>query len=73
VLEWKRPVIFNVVRIWEKIGLGQRLEEFQVDVWQDGEWHVVGEGTSIGACRILRLDVNTITTRVRLRITKPPV
>jgi alpha-L-fucosidase len=34
---------------------------------------VVGEGTSIGACRILRLDVNATTNRVRLRITKSPV
>ena len=73
VLEWKRPVTFNLVRIREQIGLGQRVEEFQVDVWQGGDWHVVGEGTSIGACRILRLDVNAITTRVRLRITRSPV
>jgi alpha-L-fucosidase len=73
VLEWKRPVIFNIVRIREKIGLGQRVEEFKVDVLQDGNWRVVGEGTSIGACRILRLDGNVTTNRVRLRITKSPV
>jgi len=73
VLEWKRPVIFNVVRIREKIGLGQRVEEFQVDAWQDGNWRLAGEGTSIGACRILRLDGNVTTNRVRLRITKSPV
>ncbi len=73
VLEWKRPVKFNVVRIRENIQLGQRVEEFKVDVWQDGDWRVAGEGTSIGACRILRLGELAATNRVRLRITKSPV
>ena len=40
---------------------------------RDGDWRVAGEGTSIGACRILRLDASATTNRVRLRITQSPV
>ena len=68
VLEWKRPVTFNVMRLREQIALGQRVEGFQIDTWQDGDWRKAGEGTSIGACRLLRAGANLTTTRVRLRI-----
>jgi hypothetical protein len=57
VHEWKRPVVSNIVRIREKIALGQRVE-FKVDVWRAGDWRVVGEGAGIGACLILRLEGN---------------
>jgi alpha-L-fucosidase len=70
VLEFKRPVTFNIVRIQENIRLGQRIEEFRLDVWKDGDWQQVGEGTSIGACRIVRLNAVATTSKVRLRITK---
>ena len=62
-----------MVRIRENIQLGQRVEEFKVDVWQDEDWRLVGEGTSIGPCRILRLYASATTNRVRLRITRSPV
>jgi alpha-L-fucosidase len=73
VLEWKRPETFNLVKLRENIRLGQRIAAFEVDAWVDGAWVTAARGTSIGACRILKLDRDVTTTRCRLRITDSPV
>lgn len=70
--EWKKPVTFNVIRLREEIRLGQRVEEFVVEVWQDSGWSAVGIGSSIGAGRILRLDHEKSATKMRLRILRSP-
>ena len=70
VFEFKRPETFNIVRVREAIGLGQRVEEFKVEAFKDGDWLGIGEGTTIGASRILRLPAAATALKVRLRITK---
>jgi alpha-L-fucosidase len=71
VFEFNRPVTFNVVRLREYLPLGQRVEAFALDQWQDGRWEQFAHGTSIGNCRLVRGAA--ATTRVRLRITQAPV
>ncbi len=61
---------FDLVRLREYIPLGQRIEEFTIEFWNNGQWSVWGRGTSIGQCRILRSEQAVSTNRVRLRITK---
>ncbi|MEO7143515.1 MAG: alpha-L-fucosidase [Bryobacteraceae bacterium] len=73
VLDFHQPVEFNVVRIREDIRLGQRVGAFAVDVWTRGRWTELAQGTSIGACRLLRADAPIVTSRVRLRVTESPV
>ena len=72
-LQFSRPATFQVVRIRENIRLGQRIEAFAVDTWNDAAWRTAAEATSIGNCRLLRLSEPVTTSRVRLRITKSPV
>lgn len=72
VFEFKRPVTFDVVRLREFLPLGQRVEGFAIDQWHDGDWVTFGEGTSIGNCRLVRVQLVT-TSKVRLRIVKAPV
>jgi alpha-L-fucosidase len=72
VLNLKREVTFNVVRLREYLPLGQRVEAFAVDVWRDGHWTEFANATSIGSCRLLRKQPVT-TAKVRLRITQAPV
>jgi alpha-L-fucosidase len=67
ILELAGEKTFNVVRLEEAIGLGQRVDKFAVDTWQDGRWVLFGEATSIGAHRLLRGETVT-TTKTRLRI-----
>ena len=72
ILDLGREVSFNVVRIREHLPLGQRVESFALDGWQDGNWIEFAKGTSIGNCRLVRGRFVT-TRKVRLRITGAPV
>lgn len=58
---------FDVVRLRENIRLGQRVDDFAVDVWQGNQWVTFAKGTGIGAQRLLRGERVT-TRKVRLRI-----
>ena len=72
VLDLGRPVTFNVVSLREHLPLGQRVEDWALDPWQDGAWREFAKGTTIGNRRLWRGE-DVTTTRVRLRITKAPV
>lgn len=69
VLDFGKPVTFNVVRMRESLPLGQRVDAFALDQWKDGGWVEFANGTSIGSCRLVRVPPLT-TERIRLRITK---
>jgi alpha-L-fucosidase len=69
VLDLGPEVTFNVVRLREYLPLGQRVEAFALDEWQNGQWKEFANGTSIGNCRLVRRQPVT-TTKVRLRITQ---
>ena len=69
VLEFNEPVKFNVLSIKEHIALGQRVDAFAVDTWNDGQWTEVGSATSIGNRRLLILR-NTEASKCRIRFTK---
>ncbi len=72
VLDLGKPTTFNVIRLREYLPLGQRIEAFALDQWQDGRWVEFASGTSIGNCRLVRATPIT-TSKVRLRIVKSPV
>jgi len=72
VLDLGRPAVFNVVNLREYLPLGQRIEAFALDQWQEGQWKEFATGTSIGNRRLIRGDFIT-TSKVRLRITQAPV
>ncbi len=65
-----KETTFNVVRVREQIALGQRIDAFALDAWQDGKWTAFAAGTSVGNCRLIRTAADITTTRVRLRITQ---
>ena len=72
VLEFARPVTFNVVRLREYLPLGQRVEGYVLERWQDGQWQEFGRGASIGNCALERGEELT-ASKVRMRITQAPV
>jgi alpha-L-fucosidase len=67
LLDLGRPVTFNVVSLREFLPLGQRIERFALDQWQEGQWIEFAAGPSIGNRRLLRTRPIT-TGKVRLRI-----
>jgi alpha-L-fucosidase len=52
----------------EYIKLGQRVESFSIEAYQDNRWRTIAKGTTIGYKRILRLD-EIKTAKVRVSIT----
>jgi alpha-L-fucosidase len=72
IVELDRERTFNVVRLREYLPLGQRVEAFALDTWQDNNWQELARGTSIGNCKLVRVT-RVATTKVRLRITQAPV
>ncbi len=56
------------VTLQEYIKLGQRVKNFNVEVWKNDSWVKVAEATTIGYKRILRLD-SVETAKVRINIT----
>lgn len=68
IVDIGKPVTFNVIRLRENIRLGQRIDSFTIAAFQEGEWKTIGAGTSIGANRLIRLQQNITTNKVRLSI-----
>lgn len=58
---------FNRVALQEFIALGQRIEEFSIEVFTEGDWQTVAEGTTIGYKRIALIPVVT-TDRLRINV-----
>ncbi|MCC6369033.1 MAG: alpha-L-fucosidase [Bryobacterales bacterium] len=73
VVDLGREARFDVARLREYIPLGQRVEGFALEYWKDGGWRSLGEGTSVGACRLVRLAEAVTARKVRLRVTQSPV
>lgn len=71
-VDFHHPAKFNLIRLREAIQLGQRIEAFEIDSWQDGAWTLLAKATSVGSCRLLPLDKPVEVTRMRLRITSSP-
>lgn len=63
--------IVNTFLIQEDITKGQRVENFKVEIFSNGAWHHVGEGTTIGYKRIIRFsDSNASKVRVTITSTR---
>jgi alpha-L-fucosidase len=70
VLDLGKLETFNVVLLREYLPLGQRVDTYALDQWQDGQWVEFGKGAGIGNCRLVRGDSIT-TSQVRVRFTGP--
>ena len=68
-LKFQQRAPIQLIRLREHIALGQRVDSFALDSWQDSNWQILFEGTSIGPCRLIPLTTALITDKIRLRIT----
>lgn len=71
-LDLGRGKTFNRIMLQEYIRLGQRVEEFVVEVWEGEDWKEIGKATTIGYKRILCVPEVTCQ-KVRVRITQSRV
>ncbi|MBI9064350.1 MAG: alpha-L-fucosidase [Marinilabiliaceae bacterium] len=68
-IDLEKPTEFNRFLIQEYIRLGQRVQEFTLDVMVDGKWQTLAQETTIGYKRILRLPTTT-ASKIRVTIKK---
>jgi alpha-L-fucosidase len=69
-LNLPEAVTFNMVRLREALDYGIRIDEFAVEIWQDGHWRTLEQHTCLGPRRLIRLNAPVTTRKVRLRIIK---
>jgi alpha-L-fucosidase len=72
-LEWDKEQTFNIIRLRENIKLGQRIEKVEIEAFINKNWKKVGEATSIGANRLVRLPNYITTSKLRILIKESPV
>ena len=64
----RKTTLVNTFLIQEDITKGQRVEGFTVEVFANGAWHHVGEGTTVGYKRLLPFS-DSHAEKVRVTIT----
>ncbi|MCO6475916.1 MAG: alpha-L-fucosidase [Phaeodactylibacter sp.] len=62
-----QPQTFNVVELREHLPLGQRIESVTVEAWLNGKWKQVGEVTTAGNRRFVRIPRIT-TDKLRIQL-----
>lgn len=60
-----QPTTFDRMMLREPVRLGQRINAFRVEAWDNGEWKPFANGTTVGYKRLLRFDPIT-TNKVRV-------
>ena len=59
--------VFDIVCLREDISRGQRVAEFAVDAFVEGDWKEIAHGTTIGYKRLLKVP-ETASDRIRVRV-----
>lgn len=68
VIDFKKDIKFNIIKIRENIKLGQRIDSFSVYVMKGKSWEKVAGATSIGALRLIRLPQYHTASRIKIKI-----
>ncbi|MCF8715602.1 alpha-L-fucosidase [Joostella atrarenae] len=69
IFSFSEPTAINRIVLQEYIPLGQRVQNFTVEVLKDNDWETIVTETTIGYKRILRFDTQTIS-KLRVSIQK---
>ncbi|MCT1523393.1 alpha-L-fucosidase [Sphingobacterium hotanense] len=62
---------FDLIRLRENIKLGQRLDSVKISVWENNSWKLIGEATSIGANRLIKLASPVTAQRLKVDLFAP--
>ena len=54
------PVLVNTFMIQEDLSMGQRIKSFYFEVFSDGNWEKIYEGSTIGNKRLIRFETQNI-------------
>lgn len=62
-----KPITFDHALTMEWLNDGQHIEKYAIEIYKDGKWVTIAEGTSIGHKKIDSFDA-VAASRVRLNI-----
>ena len=66
-LSFPDVVTFDRICLQEPIRFGQRISQFEIDVFENGGWKTVFEGTTIGYKRLIRIPLKK-SEKLRIKI-----
>ncbi|MFN7938824.1 MAG: alpha-L-fucosidase [Bryobacteraceae bacterium] len=66
----KVSTTFDVIRLREDIRHGQRIDAIEIDIEEPAGWRTIARATSVGSCRILKLDQPVTAKLVRYNVTQ---
>lgn len=71
IVDFGKPINFDVISMQEYIPLGQRIDSFTVEVFENNNWKLVNAGASVGAKRLVRLEKTVSANKIRIKLKAP--
>ncbi len=71
LIDLKKETTFDIVSLQEYIPLGQRIEEFSIEILAENQWQKIYTGSSIGAKRLVKFDIPIKTNQIKVTLKAP--
>ncbi|RZJ81644.1 MAG: alpha-L-fucosidase [Flavobacterium sp.] len=71
IVDFGKQINFDVISLQEYIPLGQRIDGFTVEVFENNNWKLINAGASIGAKRLIRLEKPVTSNKIRIKVKAP--
>lgn len=70
-IDLKKSTTFDIISLQEFIPLGQRIDSFMIEVFENNQWKKVYTGTSIGAKRLIKFDIPITANSIKVMLKAP--
>ncbi|MCU0390598.1 MAG: alpha-L-fucosidase [Thermoflexibacter sp.] len=67
IVDLQKEASINTIVLQEYIALGQRIQSFSIQIWQNGQWTEVAKETTIGNKRIVQFTT-VLTSKFKINI-----
>lgn len=71
IVDFGKSTNFDVISLQEYIPLGQRIDMFTVEVFDNNTWKQINAGASIGAKRLIRLEKPISSSKIKIKLKAP--
>lgn len=71
IVDFGKQINFDVISMQEYIPLGQRIDSFTVEVFENNNWKLANAGASIGAKRLIKLEKPVSVSKIRIKLKAP--
>ena len=71
IIDFGKLISFDVISLQEYIPLGQRIDSFTVEIFENNNWKLFNAGASVGAKRLVRLEKPVSANKIRIKLKAP--